>query len=105
MPSADGYQPTLTTHLSKLQERITFFFFSSRRRHTRSLRVWSSDVCSSDLPRATVLGEVLGAHHWLTHFEPGGTEGAREHVGESLRQRGIVVGRRSSVDHLDLRLL
>src|SRR5579871_4056509 len=29
-----------------------FFFFSSRRRHTRSLRDWSSDVCSSDLPEA-----------------------------------------------------
>src|SRR6266496_652488 len=28
------------------------FFFSSRRRHTRSLRDWSSDVCSSDLDRA-----------------------------------------------------
>src|SRR3712207_7016452 len=26
-----------------------FFFFSSRRRHTRYLRDWSSDVCSSDL--------------------------------------------------------
>src|SRR5690349_24742445 len=30
---------------------IFLFFFSSRRRHTRSLRDWSSDVCSSDLPR------------------------------------------------------
>src|SRR5204863_5288464 len=29
-----------------------FFFFSSRRRHTRSLRDWSSDVCSSDLTPA-----------------------------------------------------
>src|SRR5947207_14192884 len=28
-----------------------FFFFSSRRRHTRSLCDWSSDVCSSDLPQ------------------------------------------------------
>src|SRR6266496_831626 len=28
---------------------MEFFFFSSRRRHTRSLRDWSSDVCSSDL--------------------------------------------------------
>src|SRR5690349_21994491 len=28
---------------------LLFFFFSSRRRHTRSLRDWSSDVCSSDL--------------------------------------------------------
>src|SRR5206468_6379219 len=27
------------------------FFFSSRRRHTRSDRDWSSDVCSSDLPK------------------------------------------------------
>src|SRR5690554_7090169 len=32
--------------MSKL---LQFFFFSSRRRHTRSLRDWSSDVCSSDL--------------------------------------------------------
>src|SRR2546429_3301488 len=28
------------------------FFFSSRRRHTRCSRDWSSDVCSSDLWRA-----------------------------------------------------
>src|SRR5256884_9572234 len=28
---------------------INFFFFSSRRRHTRCSRDWSSDVCSSDL--------------------------------------------------------
>src|SRR5438445_1172346 len=29
---------------------VSFFFFSSRRRHTRYWRDWSSDVCSSDLP-------------------------------------------------------
>src|SRR5699024_11439454 len=29
------------------------FFFSSRRRHTRSKRDWSSDVCSSDLDLIT----------------------------------------------------
>src|SRR5699024_11259436 len=28
---------------------VCIFFFSSRRRHTRSKRDWSSDVCSSDL--------------------------------------------------------
>src|SRR5690348_18102180 len=28
---------------------IVFFFFSSRRRHTRWTGDWSSDVCSSDL--------------------------------------------------------
>src|SRR3989475_3526062 len=30
--------------------RMLFFFFSSRRRHTRFDCDWSSDVCSSDLP-------------------------------------------------------
>src|SRR5437762_6626233 len=28
---------------------FSFFFFSSRRRHTRYIGDWSSDVCSSDL--------------------------------------------------------
>src|SRR2546422_1322289 len=28
---------------------MLIFFFSSRRRHTRCSRDWSSDVCSSDL--------------------------------------------------------
>src|SRR5256884_2494402 len=28
---------------------VLYFFFSSRRRHTRCSRDWSSDVCSSDL--------------------------------------------------------
>src|SRR5207245_3204515 len=28
---------------------MLYFFFSSRRRHTRCYRDWSSDVCSSDL--------------------------------------------------------
>src|SRR3712207_8512338 len=31
-----------------------FFFFSSRRRHTRYWRDWSSDVCSSDLEREPI---------------------------------------------------
>src|SRR5690606_41071689 len=30
-----------------------FFYFSSRRRHTRFSRDWSSDVCSSDLTAIT----------------------------------------------------
>ena len=32
---------------------FVFFFFSSRRRHTRLVSDWSSDVCSSDLAHAT----------------------------------------------------
>src|SRR5215471_698105 len=39
-----------------------FFFFSSRRRHTRSLRDWSSDVCSSDLSRTRTWARIaMGA--------------------------------------------
>src|SRR5215510_8987815 len=42
---------------------MCFFFFSSRRRHTRWPRDWSSDVCSSDLGRDeqtdTIFGIVL----------------------------------------------
>src|SRR2546426_12050794 len=32
----------------------SFFFFSSRRRHTRLQGDWSSDVCSSDLTSPTL---------------------------------------------------
>src|SRR5438309_4345409 len=35
-----------------------FFFFSSRRRHTRWNCDWSSDVCSSDLPRHDEAGAL-----------------------------------------------
>src|SRR2546422_1701636 len=44
-----------------------FFFFSSRRRHTRCSRDWSSDVCSSDLAgrRAFVAhGDGFTEQHW-----------------------------------------
>src|SRR5690606_40604643 len=34
----------------------SFFFFSSRRRHTRFSRDWSSDVCSSDLTKHAITG-------------------------------------------------
>src|SRR5207245_4904392 len=35
------------------------FFFSSRRRHTRCYRHWSSDVCSSDLVHGVSWGGAL----------------------------------------------
>src|SRR5215217_3000987 len=42
--------------------KIDFFFFSSRRRHTRYWRDWSSDVCSSDLGGLGVLaGDTVRA--------------------------------------------
>src|SRR3712207_9315721 len=37
------------------------FFFSSRRRHTRYWRDWSSDVCSSDLAWGYTPEEFMGA--------------------------------------------
>src|SRR5699024_11837915 len=40
------------------------FFFSSRRRHTRSKRDWSSDVCSSDLFDES----LVGARGWEIDF-------------------------------------
>src|SRR5437660_12456973 len=45
------------------------FFFSSRRRHTRWPRDWSSDVCSSDLNRGAAVGEL--ATHWSPPGVPG----------------------------------
>src|SRR5260221_10614655 len=48
------------------------FFFSSRRRHTRSLCDWSSDVCSSDLSlnlgRAQTRPFLLGAHAFVSRL-------------------------------------
>src|SRR5256885_6692289 len=48
-----GTQHTLTiVSLWVVSLCLVFFFFSSRRRHTRLQGDWSSDVCSSDLPDA-----------------------------------------------------
>src|SRR5690606_18461686 len=38
---------------------IFYFFFSSRRRHTRFSRDWSSDVCSSDHVMKTIISMRL----------------------------------------------
>src|SRR5690606_17430044 len=46
------------------------FFFSSRRRHTRFSRDWSSDVCSSDLGVTVWL-----VHHDQTALRPATTHG------------------------------
>src|SRR5690606_39687069 len=40
---------------------FVFFFFSSRRRHTRFSRDWSSDVCSSDLDARFAAGFLADA--------------------------------------------
>src|SRR5437867_13151487 len=63
------------------------FFFSSRRRHTRSYGDWSSDVCSSDLGPG--LAEHIGIRHWLvTTFSRPSPEIGRA----SCRERGWIWG-------------
>src|SRR5271170_4350595 len=52
------------------------FFFSSRRRHTRSTRDWSSDVCSSDLGAPYVENGI--------HESPGGFD-----VVTAVEERGV----------------
>src|SRR2546429_3563312 len=44
------------------------FFFSSRRRHTRCSRDWSSDVCSSDLVELAIMGRP--PKNWPSRAEP-----------------------------------
>src|SRR5215469_4998789 len=49
MPAASSETKPAANVATHLKHSEPPFFFSSRRRHTRSLRDWSSDVCSSDL--------------------------------------------------------
>src|SRR5437870_8906381 len=53
---------SMTELMLELGTVSLFFFFSSRRRHTRWPRDWSSDVCSSDLPVRREGHLQLGAH-------------------------------------------
>src|SRR5690625_8004943 len=59
------------------------FFFSSRRRHTRWPRDWSSDVCSSDL---TALPPYRCRRVWWCICAPRGRSEERR-VGKECRSR------------------
>src|SRR5258707_6501582 len=71
-----------------------FFFFSSRRRHTRYWRDWSSDVCSSDLEAALerlVLLDVLAIlvqRRGADAAQLAARQRRLEHVGRVLRALG-----------------
>src|SRR5688572_31963044 len=59
---------------SFLRVYVMFFFFSSRRRHTRFDCDWSSDVCSSDLVMARVeryAKEIVPAFNAYFYFRIG----------------------------------
>src|SRR6266513_5239590 len=62
------------------------FFFSSRRRHTRSKRDWSSDVCSSDLEAP----ETLADYYTKLFGKPGWEDGG--YTGWQIGSGGITVG-------------
>src|SRR5207253_7633120 len=72
------------------------FFFSSRRRHTRWPRDWSSDVCSSDLNNFKVIfgGEVAALARAQVPVHAEITIGHNANVGErdgcdgELEERG-----------------
>src|SRR6266536_776551 len=72
------------------------FFFSSRRRHTRSTRDWSSDVCSSDL------GEVL-EHRRDAMASRGAWPGKGDR--RAADQEFAFVWRKNPVEDLDQRRL
>src|SRR2546422_3421501 len=54
---------SLSSRYGRATRDPTLFFFSSRRRHTRCSRDWSSDVCSSDLTVNLILHFLVGQVH------------------------------------------
>src|SRR5205814_3572036 len=93
-PSASCWLRTDASALSTLSRStsgaFSFFFFSSRRRHTRCLSDWSSDVCSSDLQRTTSPARICGPHQNRA-FEanmPGRRRSEERRVGKECRSGG-----------------
>src|SRR5256885_5493019 len=79
-----------------------FFFFSSRRRHTRLQGDWSSDVCSSDLGPVPLSLDHLHDRHVAADREVVDERKAQGQVGRAaLRERAALetapaeAGRRS----------
>src|SRR5687768_18190888 len=75
------------------------FFFSSRRRHTRCSRDWSSDVCSSDLllsdsTNATVPGRTPSERAVIPAFEE---------IFSEAKGRIVVAAFASSIHRLQIR--
>src|SRR3712207_6850958 len=78
-------------------------FFSSRMRHTRYWRDWSSDVCSSDLTVENdryrlSSGELVGADIFLDEMSVTGTEQAI--MAASLAEGATVIRNAASEPHV-----
>src|SRR5207247_3396418 len=93
--SAPEFTSSKVGHVHEVSSKTYahLFFFSSRRRHTRSTRDWSSDVCSSDLAKRSVhdrdggnqdqstldpAGEILGLVVTVAMFLVGGARCDRQ---------------------------
>src|SRR5690606_40917595 len=71
---------------------MLFFFFSSRRRHTRFSRDWSSDVCSSDLAAVPAPIASICLRTWPADLP---TDIEVQQIGRaSCRERGVDLGGR-----------
>src|ERR1019366_9727693 len=71
---------------------VLFFFFASRRRHTRLVSDWSSDVCSSDLWTAFSLSQSAKAESTFTvaginSTLPGWSQAAKTQESSQPRQQ------------------
>src|SRR5215212_11645538 len=79
-------QHSIVTNPAKWKQ---FFFFSSRRRHTRCLSDWSSDVCSSDLSLVGVyVVAVIATSVTALDSKPGELDRSEERrVGKECRSR------------------
>src|SRR5690606_30582894 len=62
------------------------FFFSSRRRHTRFSRDWSSDVCSSDLGFSGLVNAPTGSGKTYSLMVPIVTDFMERHPTEKARK-------------------
>src|SRR5690606_39821696 len=92
----------------------SIFFFSSRRRHTRFSRDWSSDVCSSDLlpievhrpvtakdrARALELLDVLGLANFEKRYPHELSGGMQQRV--SICRALIEIGRASCRERVNI---
>src|SRR3712207_6861525 len=103
----DAAAPTKHRLKTFVVPATSFFFFSSRRRHTRYWRDWSSDVCSSDLPPdvsvAMALPEagdrlrsvLLAFYGWYRATEPMSEKVARDRGAVPALDELLQIGRAS----------
>src|SRR5437899_4100649 len=82
------------------------FFFSSRRRHTRCLSAWSSDVCSSDLNTSPGAACDVPSHlyefsfapnpHWSRRYAPQAE--IQSYLEQVARRHGVLERIRTSTE-------